>query len=162
MKKLILAFAPAVLLTACNTLQWNSDILGGPRPDAAQGSGQTAPADSGAPLSAISTEDALASGDLTDSLVAVPSTDPADAYQGRASTVASLGDPAIPGMWMQTDLVTRPQAARLRSANGKEVMVTLKPAAAGSSGGGRLSIGAMRALGAPLSELVEVQVLPAG
>jgi hypothetical protein len=62
---------------------------------------------------------------------------------------------------METSLVTTQQIARLRSANGKQVTVTLKPATTGGSAG-RLSIGAMRALGAPLTELIEVEVLPAG
>ena len=60
---------------------------------------------------------------------------------------------------METPLVSEPRQAVLRSATGTEVAVTLKPAP--DAGGGRLSIDAMRALGAPLTELVEVQVRPA-
>ncbi len=63
---------------------------------------------------------------------------------------------------METPLVATEQQALVRSDRNTQVVVTLKPLAAGASGGSRLSIGAMRALGLPLTEVVELQVLPAG
>lgn len=161
MNKMILSLAVAALLPGCNALQWNSDILGG------RASETPAPvsADPGAPLSAIPTDESIA-GLGTDVQpgggAGVPTSGPTagPSFQGSATTVASLGDPAIPGLWMETPLVGTEQLARLRGATGKDVVVTLKPAPAGSAG--RLSISAMRALGAPLTELVEVQILPAG
>ncbi|MDE4138823.1 MULTISPECIES: hypothetical protein [Rhodobacterales] len=80
-------------------------------------------------------------------------------FTGTEQVVASLGDPAVPGLWMETSLVGTEQQAVLRSASGAEVQVTLKPAANGGSA--RVSIAAMRALGLPLTELVELQVRPA-
>ncbi|WP_122075248.1 hypothetical protein [Pseudophaeobacter sp. EL27] len=166
MKQMIFALAPVVFLSGCNTLQWNSDILGG----ASGGAVQAPQSDPGAPLSAIPSDESLQEGAIVQDPAAVSSSALAPStagssttarFQGRAQTVASLGDPVIPGLWMETSLVTTEQIARLRSANGKEVTVTLKPATGGGSGG-RLSISAMRALGAPLTELVEVEVLPAG
>ncbi|MEP2718779.1 hypothetical protein [Pseudophaeobacter sp.] len=171
MKQTKLTFVPAilpvilplVLLTGCNSLKWNSDILGG----AATGADQAAAIDPGAPLSAIPTDESIAQAGLVEDPAAVSSSTlpsnsgaPVAGFQGRATTVASLGDPAIGGMWMETSLVTTEQQAKLRSSSGQEVTVTLKPAAA--EGSGRLSIAAMRALEAPLTELVEVEVLPAG
>ncbi len=82
----------------------------------------------------------------------------APAFSGTASTVAGLGDPTEPGLWMETPLVTVNQTARVRSATGAEVTLTLRPIAGEASAGSRLSIDAMRALGAPLTELVELQV----
>jgi hypothetical protein len=41
-------------------------------------------------------------------------------------------------------------------------VLTLRPIEGAAGAGSRLSIDAMRALGLPLTELVEVQVLPAG
>ncbi len=84
---------------------------------------------------------------------------PETVFTGTAQVVASLGDPAVPGLWMETSLVSNPQTARLRSANGSEVVVTLKPSP--TTGSARVSIAAMRALGVPLTELVELQVRPA-
>ncbi|WP_083099104.1 hypothetical protein [Pseudophaeobacter leonis] len=179
MKQMIFALSPVVLLCACNTLQWNSDILGG----APAGVEQTSQGDPGAPLSALTTEELqpsaafegsavteqaegatalnTASDTGSDTGTASVAAVSAPGFQGRASTVASLGDPALPGMWMETSLVSTEQVALLRSSNGKEVRVTLKPASGSSSSSGRLSISAMRALGAPLSELVALEVLPA-
>ena len=147
-------------------MQWNSDILGSPTSGATTATEfGTNPSDPGAPLSAIPNNDTVAgagtalqpNGGTVTTATIPPS---GGSFQGRATTIASLGDPAIPGLWMETPLVSTEQLARLRSNTGKEVTVTLKPAPAGSAG--RLSINAMRALGAPLTELVEVQVLPAG
>ena len=82
----------------------------------------------------------------------------AASFTGTASTVAGLGDPTVPGLWMETPLVTAEQTARVRSASGSEVTLTLRPIAGEASAGSRLSIDAMRALGAPLTELIELQV----
>lgn len=164
MKQIILALSATGLLIGCNSLQWNSDILGGSQSSGAQ----PVVTDPGAPLSAIPSDETSVggaaalqpnSGAATTQVTPPSST---SSFQGRASTVASLGDPAIPGYWMETSLVSSEQLARLRSSTGKEVTVTLRPAPAGSSAAGRLSINAMRALGAPLTELVEIEVLPAG
>ncbi|OIQ44096.1 MAG: hypothetical protein BM558_09160 [Roseobacter sp. MedPE-SW] len=170
MKQMIFALVPAVFLSGCNTLQWNSDILGG----GSAASVQAPQSDPGAPLSVISELETVQEGAIVQDPAAVSSSalgagtggeagagGALPGFQGRAQTVASLGDPVIPGLWMETSLVTTEQIARLRSANGKVITVTLKPAT-GDSSAGRLSISAMRALGAPLTELVEVDVLPAG
>jgi hypothetical protein len=63
---------------------------------------------------------------------------------------------------METPLVSSAQRARVRSPRGNEVVLTLRPIKGAAGAGSRLSIDAMRALGLPLTELVEVQVLPAG
>ncbi|MBE1298013.1 MAG: hypothetical protein GJ678_17620 [Rhodobacteraceae bacterium] len=84
---------------------------------------------------------------------------PETVFTGTEQVVASLGDPAVPGLWMETSLVSNEQRALLRSANGAEVVVTLRPSP--TTGSARVSIAAMRALGVPLTELVELQVRPA-
>lgn len=170
MKKLFLILSSATLLTACNSLQWNSDILrgGGRGPASAQSSTQptpSAPTVPGAPLSAMAPQDTLdtvaTDQTATSQGGAIAAAGAVSGFTGRASTIATLGDPAIPGLWMETPLVSTEQRARLRSPKGNEVTVTLKPISGAASAGSRLSISAMRALGAPLTELVEVQVLPA-
>lgn len=170
MKKMIVILSSVTLLAACNGLQWNSDILGGASraPQAGSGSAATA-ADPGAPLSAIPDDTELSgveTGDVETGGVETATGSAAAngavaGYSGRASTVASLGDPSIPGLWMETPLVRSEQPGRLRSPNGKEVTVTLRPTSGEASSGSRVSISAMRALGAPLTELIELQVLPA-
>ncbi|KAE9629651.1 hypothetical protein [Parasedimentitalea maritima] len=97
--------------------------------------------------------------EVVDAVPSDPSeTGSAPTFGGTATTVAGLGDPTVPGLWMETPLVSTQQMGRVRSASGTEVTLTLRPIAGEASSGSRLSIDAMRALGAPLTELIEVQV----
>lgn len=92
--------------------------------------------------------------------VAAP-TASAPSFSGGASTVAGLGDPGRAGLWMETPLVSDKRNARITAPNGQSVVVTLEPMSGDQGAGSRLSIGAMRALGLPLTELVKVSVGPA-
>ncbi|MFS4582692.1 hypothetical protein [Phaeobacter sp. C3_T13_0] len=156
MRYFVLILSSVVLLGACGQLQWNSSVLGGGRPsstvvDPVSDTESTVPLAPGveqSPLGAADGQTASVGATLR--------------YTGRASTVASLGDPSQSGLWMETPLVNSSQLARVRSPKGTEVTVTLRPISGDNSAGSRLSIDAMRALGLPLTELVEVQVLPAG
>ena len=75
------------------------------------------------------------------------------------STVASLGDPARPGLWIETPLVGASAKGRVtNSANGKSVEVDLIPISGPKSAGSRLSLAAMRSIEAPLTELPTVEV----
>ncbi|UWR53986.1 hypothetical protein [Phaeobacter inhibens] len=155
MRYSVLILSSVVLLGACGPLQWNSSVLGGrttagsvgePAVDTAN-TVPLAPGVEEAPLDAAGGQ--VASDGVT------------AGYTGRASTVASLGDPSQSGLWMETPLVDSPQTARVRSPRGTEVTLILRPIGGDTGAGSRLSIDAMRALGLPLTELVEVQVLPA-
>ncbi len=155
MRYSVLILSSVVLLGACGPLQWNSSVLGGrttagsvgePAVDTAN-TLPLAPGVEEAPLDAAGGQ--IASAGVT------------AGYTRRASTVASLGDPSQSGLWMETPLVDSPQTARVRSPRGTEVTLILRPIGGDTGAGSRLSIDAMRALGLPLTELVEVQVLPA-
>ena len=79
---------------------------------------------------------------------------PATGGRSLGVTVASLGDPAKPGFWIETPLVEDEGAGRLvYPANGKSVEVELRP---GPSS--RVSLAALRVLEAPLTELSEIEV----
>ena len=93
-----------------------------------------------------------------DDATASPQAETVPGFSGTASTIAGLGDPTVPGLWMETPLVAAEQVARVRSGTGAEVTLTLRPIAGEASAGSQLSIDAMRALGAPLTELVELKV----
>lgn len=91
--------------------------------------------------------------------------DPADPKPVAAAngflgtTVASLGDATKPGFWIETPLVTTSGKGKVRyPATGREVKVDLIPITGATSGGSRLSLGAMRLLDAPLTALPEVEV----
>lgn len=76
---------------------------------------------------------------------------------GAQTTVAALGDPARPGVWIETPLA-RIEGAGAVSVNGQTVAVTVIPVDGPASGGSRLSLAAMQALGVPLTDLVTVSV----
>lgn len=72
-------------------------------------------------------------------------------------SVASLGDPASPGFWLETALVTKVQQGRVvHPKSGASVQVELRPLNPGASS--RLSLPAMRLLGVSLTDLVEIEV----
>lgn len=73
------------------------------------------------------------------------------------ATVASLGNPAEAGLWLKTPLA-RVQQMGVVTFNGKRVNVTLIPIEGEASAGSRMSLHAFQALGAPLTDLVEVNV----
>lgn len=75
------------------------------------------------------------------------------------TTIASLGSPADPGFWAETGLVDAPVAGRLEyPANGTSVQVELRPSGGAPGSGTRVSLAAMRVLGAPLTGLPELVV----
>lgn len=85
----------------------------------------------------------------------------ASAAQGRSlgTTIASLGSPSEPGFWLKTPLVTSQTTGRVTNkANGKSSAVTLIPIEGPATGGSRLSLPAMRLIGASLTDLTEVEV----
>lgn len=89
--------------------------------------------------------------------------DAADAAGTAASgslgtTIATLGTPTEPGMWLKTPLVSAPVPGRVASAAGNEVAVQLLPTGGAPGSSSRLSLPAMQALGLPLTALAEVEV----
>lgn len=78
-------------------------------------------------------------------------------------TVASLGDPARAGLWLETPLVSAQSSGTVRvKETGRNLEVTLIPIPGEATAGSRLSVEAMRALGVGLADLVELQVTVAG
>ena len=72
------------------------------------------------------------------------------------TTVASLGDPADPGLWLATPLVAEARPGRLvYPETGESVLVELRPVEGGAS---RISLPAIRLLGAPLAGLPQIEV----
>ncbi|MFC2968179.1 hypothetical protein [Acidimangrovimonas pyrenivorans] len=73
------------------------------------------------------------------------------------TTVASLGSPARPGLWLRTPLVAAETPGRV-AVGGKSLAVTLIPLPGPRGGGSQLSLAAYRALGLPLTALPELTV----
>ncbi|SHJ65252.1 hypothetical protein SAMN05444000_11159 [Shimia gijangensis] len=82
----------------------------------------------------------------------------AQAKGSLGTTIVSLGTPTEPGLWIKTPLVKGPGKGRV-SFRGKTIDVKLIAIEGEASAGSRLSMQAMQALGIPLTDLAEVQVL---
>jgi len=82
---------------------------------------------------------------------------PSAGEQALGTVVASLGNPADPGFWLETALVSSVTQGRVE-LGGRSVAVELRPIAGEAGSGARLSLPAMRALEAPLTSLPEITV----
>mgnify|MGYP003633890212 FL=1 len=79
------------------------------------------------------------------------------------STVASLGKATEPGLWLKTPLVkTEMQGRGTIPATGKSSTVTLLPIEGTASAGSRMSLAALRLIGASLTDLTTVNVSTGG
>ena len=73
------------------------------------------------------------------------------------TTVASLGSPAIPGIWMETPLVSALTMGRVE-IDGRSVSLELRPSGGAAGSGSQISLAAMRLLEVPLTDLPVVTV----
>lgn len=99
---------------------------------------------------------------------ALPQTPPVAAVPKAAdgrlgASVASLGDPGKAGLWLETPLVKTAGKGRVVwPSSGRWVAVALLPASGEVSAGSRLSLDGFRALGAPLTDLIKIEVYAGG
>lgn len=78
-------------------------------------------------------------------------------------TVATLGNPADPGFWIETPLAKAAGPGRVVAvATGKAVTLDLRPIDAPESAGSRISLPALRLLGVGLAGLHELDVFAGG
>lgn len=74
-------------------------------------------------------------------------------------TVVSLGAASEPGLWLKTPLVSAEAQGRVTNlATGQSSRVTLIPIEGATSAGSRMSLAALRLIGASLTDLTEVDV----
>jgi hypothetical protein len=74
-------------------------------------------------------------------------------------TVASLGDPTDPGLWLETPLVSSQIAGRIVTDTAQTALVTLRPSGGAVGSGSRISLAAMQALGLGLTDLATLTVI---
>ncbi|NKX43541.1 hypothetical protein [Roseicyclus persicicus] len=74
-------------------------------------------------------------------------------------TVASLGDATVPGLWLETPLVTEEGPGRVVAENGMQLFLTLRPSGGARSAGSRLSLGGFQALGLDITSLPTLTVI---
>jgi hypothetical protein len=82
---------------------------------------------------------------------------PAGGERRLGSTIASLGSPTDPGIWLKTPLVAAVTNGRV-DYNGISVNLELRPSGGALGSGSQISLAAMRLIEAPLTGLPEVSV----
>lgn len=88
---------------------------------------------------------------------------PAAGGRSLGTTVASLGDPTQPGLWIKTPLVETETPGRVvNPATGQSSTVTLLPLEGEATAGSQMSLPALRLIGASLTDLTEVEVFVEG
>jgi hypothetical protein len=118
-----------------------------PRP----GSGATLPPEGAVTAEAFDTTSAEARA------AAVAATPAAERSLGRS--VATLGNPADPGFWLETPLVQAVTPGRVVSVeSGKSVQLELRPIEGQASAGSRISLAALRLLEVGLTGLHELEI----
>lgn len=91
--------------------------------------------------------------------IATPAPGEAAGERRLGVTIASLGSPTDPGIWVKTPLVTEITQGRVEyPVNGKSVNVELRPSGGEPGSGSQVSLAAMRLLEAPLTGLPELTV----
>lgn len=76
------------------------------------------------------------------------------------TTIASLGSPADPGIWLKTPLVTALSPGQV-AYQGKTINIELRPSGGAAGSGSQISLAAMRLIEAPLTSLPELTVFVA-
>ncbi|SLN41080.1 D-galactarate dehydratase [Roseisalinus antarcticus] len=82
---------------------------------------------------------------------------PAATGSALGTTLATLGSPADPGIWLKTPLVSQTVMGRVEY-QGNSINIELRPSGAEAGSGSQLSLSAMRLIDAPLTEIVELAV----
>ncbi len=84
---------------------------------------------------------------------------PAARTQMLGETLAGLGSPAEPGLWLRTGLVSRVTQGRVETQDGsRSLRVELRPSGAVAGSGSQLSLSGFTTLGLPLTQLVSLRV----
>ena len=146
------------LLAGCAELQQASAPA--QAPDLAQ---SPATATAPTPVAAPPPPPAAASAEALDTTTAeqraAATAAPEPAGEARlGTTIASLGSPADPGLWIETPLVTSTIQGRVETASGKSVKLELRPSGGAAGSGSEISLPAMRLLEVPLTSLPELTV----
>ncbi|MBL6429271.1 D-galactarate dehydratase [Maritimibacter sp.] len=105
-----------------------------------------------APPADARTEDAFDTTTDEERAAAVATPEPAG-ERSLGTTVATLGSPTDPGIWMDTPLVSSVTQGRVEAANGKSVNLELRPIDGPATAGSRISLPALRLLEVGLAGL---------
>ncbi len=83
--------------------------------------------------------------------------EPAASSASLGTTLATLGSPTDPGIWLKTPLVSTLTQGRVEY-QGESINIELRPSGGEAGSGSQISLPAMRLLGASLTSVVELTV----
>ena len=162
MRQLFLLFWVVSLISGCASLQWPGASRPAPEPTAA--APETAagdPAIAPVPPAARTVEQFDTTTDAQKAAAVSGATSGGGVDLGV--TIASLGSPSEPGFWLKTPLVDAPAKGRaVYPQTGKSVELDLIPIDGPKTAGSRMSLSAMRLIGAPFTGLPEIRVYQTG
>ena len=163
MRAMLIALFSVAGLSGCNSPEFQA-MFGGPQP--VVGPAEVAPAAATVaaavvappPPPAARTAEEFDTTTAEQRAAAVAT--PVAASEARlGTTVASLGPPAEPGLWLRTGLVSETGMGRVENpATGKTVTLELRPSGGPATAGSQISLAAMRLLEVALTALPELVV----
>ncbi|MEX3315811.1 hypothetical protein [Sulfitobacter sp. PS-8MA] len=164
MTRMIFPLFAAAALSGCASLSDSLGLGGGtPEPTAAPAPAEASAATGAAAelTTGANTADSLDSTTKAQREAAAEA--PAAPGATLGETIVSLGSATEPGLWLKTPLVSREQPGRVTNpATGKSATVTLIPIEGPPTAGSRMSLPALRLIGASLTDLTPVEVSAAG
>ncbi len=144
---------PFAVVAGCTSPEFQQ--LFGVQPEAAVAIPQTAVATAPPPPETATTVEDFDTTTQADRDAAVVASVATEAPLG--TTIATLGSPTEPGIWLKTPLVTATTPGRV-AYNGTVINIELRPSGGAAGSGSQISLAAMRLLNAPLSGLPELTV----
>ena len=152
---------PVLLLAACGQTMFPAQQKEPATPATQTARPEARPASGIAPPAGARTEEQF---DTTSAEERAAASAPSAGGESKlGTTVVSLGDPAKPGFWLETPLVSAEQEGRVVfPGSGKSAQVTLTPIDGPATAGSRISLAAMRLIEAPLTDLPTVEVYAGG
>ena len=153
MTKHVLSFALILALAGCGGGTGGGGLFGG------GGIGGAVDGLFGGDRTAAPAPAAPAPGALDDSAAADTAGQTPEGGLILGTAVASLGDASVPGLWIETPLVTAPGPGRVVGPDGRTVAVTLRPSGGAPGTTSSLSLEAMQSLGLGLADLPTVTVI---
>ncbi len=155
----ILSILPLVLIAGCSELGilMPPPILENDPPTTTPVTFDPTPAPAPSPLArTVEQFDTTTSQDRAEAVVVRDSA----GGQTLGGTIASLGAPTEPGIWLATPLVNELAQGQVTNvANGNSINIELRPNGKPSGAGSQISLAAMRLLDAPLTSLLELRVI---
>ena len=154
MKRLCLI--PLLVLPACSTPSFQGLFMPSAPPPVTEPAETLNPAPPPPPPETARTVDEFDTTSAADRAEAVTVT-ASNTDSALGTTLATLGSPTEPGIWLKTPLVSVLTPGKV-SYEGRSINIELRPSGGAAGSGSQISLAAMRLLEAPLTGIIELDV----